>query len=79
MSRNTICDEDCFHCKFPDCRLPASMCCSPKTLLTEAQKRERKLAYYRQYKESHKEHIRQYQAAYRAKRREERCQKADVS
>lgn len=27
MSRNTICDEDCFHCKFPDCRLPASRVC----------------------------------------------------
>lgn len=73
--RNTICDEDCFHCKFPDCRLPASMCCSPKTLLTEAQKRERKHQYY----VAHKEHIRQYQAAYRAKKREERCQKANVS
>ena len=62
--KNTICDEDCFNCKFPDCKLPDYMCREHVSILSDGLRRQIRL-----------ERNRVIGAEIRArKKEEERCQ-----
>lgn len=73
--KNTFCNEDCFNCKFNDCMLPEQMCSSLHPRPTEAEKAQKKKDYDRVYALAHKEHIKQYQAGYRKRKKEQSVSK----
>ena len=62
--KNTICDEDCFNCKFDDCKLPDNMCREHGSIISDGLRRQIRL-----------ERQRVRGAEFRARKKEEKqCQ-----
>lgn len=78
MKRETVCNEDCFHCPFPDCIRDSATLCDidyadpaqaastrkEKLHLYYLKNRDRILAYQRAYRERNIERCRAHDRAY---------------
>ena len=75
---NSICNEDCFHCPYPDCVRDdltadtyAELALLEKTIINPPTAKQRKLAAYdRAYREANKEKVAAQQRAYREANKE---------
>ena len=74
---NSICNEDCFHCPYPDCVRDdltadtyAELALLEKTIINPPTAKQRKRsAQQRAYREANKEKQREYNRRYRAKKK----------